>query len=49
MRLLFLDAKEASKVAKATAEILGNELGKTAEWKEQQVKEFLKLTKQYTL
>jgi glycerol-3-phosphate dehydrogenase len=49
MRLLFLDAKGASKVAKATAEILGNELGKTSEWKEQQVDEFVRLTKQYTL
>lgn len=49
MRLLFLDAKEAEKVAVITAEILGDELGKPIEWKQQQVKDFVKLTKQYIL
>lgn len=49
MRLLFLDAKEAEAVAEKTAEILGDELGRTTEWKQQQVKDFVKLTKQYIL
>ncbi|TCK83612.1 glycerol-3-phosphate dehydrogenase/oxidase [Albibacterium bauzanense] len=49
MRLLFLDAKEAASAAKMTAEVLGEELGKSAEWKQQQVNNFVKLTKKYTL
>lgn len=49
MRLLFLDAKEAASAAKMTAEVLGEELGKSAEWKQQQVNDFVKLTKKYTL
>lgn len=49
MRLLFLDAKEAEKAARKTAEILGDELGRTEEWKNQQVIDFVKLTKQYML
>src|SRR5690606_28839590 len=49
MRLLFLDAKEAASAAKITAEVLGKELGKSAEWKQQQVSDFVKLTKKYTL
>lgn len=49
MRLLFLDAKEAASAAKMTAEVLGEELGKSAEWKQQQVNDFVILTKKYTL
>lgn len=49
MRLLFLDAKKAEKVAEKTAELLGDELGKSIEWKQKQVKDFVELTKQYTL
>ena len=49
MRLLFLDAKKAEKVAEKTAELLGDELGKSVEWKQKQVKDFVELTKQYTL
>lgn len=49
IRLLFLDAKQAESVAKETAELLGNELGKTAEWKENQIRDFVKLTQQYML
>lgn len=49
IRLLFLDAKQAKSIAKETAELLGEELGKTAEWKENQIRDFIKLTQQYIL
>lgn len=49
MRVLFLDAKEAERMAGKVAEIVAKELGKTKEWEEQQVIEFTKLTKQYSL
>ncbi len=47
MRVLFLDAKEAGRMAVKVAEILAKELGKSKEWEEQQVLEFTELTKQY--
>jgi glycerol-3-phosphate dehydrogenase len=49
MRVLFLDAKVAEGMARKVAELLGDELGRSVEWKEQQVKSFTQLTKQYIL
>lgn len=49
MRVLFLDAKEAERMAGKVAELVAKELGNSKEWEEQQVIEFTKLTKQYSL
>lgn len=49
MRVLFLDAKVAEGMAQRVAEVLGDELGKSREWKEEQVRSFTQLAKQYIL
>lgn len=49
MRVLFLDAKEAEKMAVVVASIVAKELGKPKEWEEQQLTSFTNLTKQYSL
>lgn len=49
IRVLFLDAKGAERMAERVAELVGNELGRSIEWKERQVKSFTELTKHYIL
>jgi glycerol-3-phosphate dehydrogenase len=49
MRLLFLDAKAALKIAPAVAGIMANELGRDDEWIDAQISSFTSLVKQYLL
>lgn len=49
MRLLFLDARAALKIAPAVAGIMANELGRDDEWIEAQISSFTSLVKQYLL
>jgi glycerol-3-phosphate dehydrogenase len=49
VRLLFLDAKAAMKVAPAVASIIAKETGKDKTWEEEQVKEFIALAEEYVL
>jgi glycerol-3-phosphate dehydrogenase len=49
VRALFLDARAAVKMAPRVAELLTQELGKTEEWKNEQVREFNALAKDYIL
>ncbi len=48
-RALFLDAEEAVRVAPAVAGIMAAEMGKDAQWQEQQVRSFQRLAKTYQL
>lgn len=47
-RCLLLDARESAKVAPQVARIMARELNKDQNWQEQQVKEFVQLTENYT-
>jgi glycerol-3-phosphate dehydrogenase len=49
VRALFLDARAAVNMAPRVAELLTQELGKTEEWKNEQVREFNALAKDYIL
>lgn len=49
VRLLFLDAQEALKVAPVVAQIIANELHRNNHWKEQQVEQFTELAKNYMI
>ncbi|MBT2558564.1 glycerol-3-phosphate dehydrogenase/oxidase [Hymenobacter sp. ISL-91] len=49
VRLLFLDARAASRAAPAVAELLAHELGHDAAWQQQQVAEFTELARGYVL
>lgn len=49
VRILFLDARAAKKMAPKVAELLAKELGKTEEWQQEQVKEFNELANDYLL
>lgn len=49
LRILFLDAKSAVRMAPVVASILAMELGKTAEWKQQQIADFKKLAAHYII
>jgi glycerol-3-phosphate dehydrogenase len=49
MRLLFLDARAALKIAQAVAVIMAGELGRNDRWIEDQVSSFTSLVKQYLL
>ncbi|NVO86645.1 glycerol-3-phosphate dehydrogenase/oxidase [Hymenobacter terrestris] len=49
VRLLFLDARAASRAAPAVAELLAHELGHDAAWQQQQVTEFTELARGYVL
>ncbi|RPE09675.1 glycerol-3-phosphate dehydrogenase/oxidase [Chitinophaga lutea] len=48
-RALFLDAEEAVRVAPEVAGIMAAEMGKDAQWQEQQVRSFQRLAKTYQL
>ncbi|MEZ4779986.1 MAG: glycerol-3-phosphate dehydrogenase/oxidase [Flavobacteriaceae bacterium] len=49
IRLLLLDAKAATEAAPLVASIMKKELEKTEAWEQEQVNEFLKLSKKYIL
>jgi glycerol-3-phosphate dehydrogenase len=49
LRILFLNAKAAMEAAPVVAEILQNELNKSEEWKQKQLKDFTELAKAYLL
>ncbi len=49
VRALFLDAKAAIEMTPEVASILANELEKDDFWKEQQIKAFISIAKQYVL
>jgi glycerol-3-phosphate dehydrogenase len=49
VRLLFLDAKAAMEVAPTVASIMAKEMGKEAQWEEEQVKTFCELAGRYLL
>ncbi|SDY10387.1 glycerol-3-phosphate dehydrogenase/oxidase [Hymenobacter psychrophilus] len=49
VRLLFLDARAASRAAPVVAELLAQELGHDAAWQQQQVTEFTELARGYVL
>lgn len=47
-RALFLDARAAIDIARKTAEIMALELGKNADWIDEQVKEFIETARSYS-
>jgi glycerol-3-phosphate dehydrogenase len=49
LRLLFLDAKAAKEAASVTAKLMAGELGKDAEWREEQILSFNTLARNYLL
>ncbi|RYY29170.1 MAG: glycerol-3-phosphate dehydrogenase/oxidase [Sphingobacteriaceae bacterium] len=49
LRVLFLDARAAIKMAPAVADLLASELNYNTEWKEKQLQTFIKLANQYLL
>ncbi|TGE23201.1 glycerol-3-phosphate dehydrogenase/oxidase [Hymenobacter metallicola] len=49
VRALFLDARAARRMAPAVAALLARELGKDAQWQQQQVAEFQQLAQHYVL
>jgi glycerol-3-phosphate dehydrogenase len=46
-RALFLDVRKSEELAPPVAEIMATELGKNIQWKERQLEEYKKLTKNY--
>lgn len=48
-RALFLDAEEAVRIAPGVAAIMAEEMGRSAQWQEEQVRSFRKLAKTYLL
>jgi glycerol-3-phosphate dehydrogenase len=49
VRVLFLDARAAVDMAEEVADLMAEELGKDAKWKENQVKTFVELANRYLL
>ncbi|HCN83672.1 MAG TPA: FAD-dependent oxidoreductase [Sphingobacteriaceae bacterium] len=49
LRILFLDARAAIRMAPAVAEIIAGELNRSKEWQEKEVKEFTTLANKYLL
>ncbi|MCF6240653.1 MAG: glycerol-3-phosphate dehydrogenase/oxidase [Bacteroidales bacterium] len=49
VRALFLDARASIEMAEKVAEIMANELGYDAKWKQNQIQEYTKLAKEYLL
>ncbi len=49
VRALFLDARAAIQMAPKVAELMAQELGKSKEWQDEQIKEFNDLAKDYIL
>jgi glycerol-3-phosphate dehydrogenase len=48
-RALLLNAKESQRIAPAVISIMASKLGKGEQWKEEQLKSFIKLSEQYIL